>query len=195
MSKVWSIAVLAAVLASPAAAETFNIDGAHSSVSFRVRHLVSKVVGRFDKFEGTFDYEEGKPKAWKTSAKIDAASINTANEGRDKHLRSADFFDTDKCPSLEFVSKKVTAVKGNKARLQGDLTMHCVTKPVTLDLELGGTIAGPGGATKAGATATGKINRKDFGIVFNKALDNGGLMLGEDVEITIEIEGAAPKKG
>jgi len=186
---------LACAAAGPAAASTFTIDPAHSSVSFRVRHFVSNVTGRFNKFEGTFDYEKGKPKAWTAEAKIDAASINTDNENRDKHLRSGDFFDVGKCPFIEFKNAKVTDVKGDTAKLHGDLTMHCVTKPVVLDLEIGGLMSTPKG-DKAGMTARGKLNRKDFGIIYNKTLDNGGLMLGEDVELTIEIEGnAAEKKG
>ncbi|MBI3553422.1 MAG: YceI family protein [Elusimicrobia bacterium] len=175
-----------------ASAETFQIDPAHSSVSFRVRHLVSKVTGRFNKFEGNFDYEKGKPGAWKTSANIDPASINTDVPKRDDHLRSPDFFDVAKCPEMAFKSTKVDGVKGDKAKLHGDLTLHCVTKPVVLDLELAGTVNSPMGL-RAGATATGKVNRKDFGIVWNKTLDSGGLMLGDDVEITIEVEGGAKK--
>jgi polyisoprenoid-binding protein YceI len=179
----------------PLRAETFQIDQAHSSVSFRIRHFVTKVTGRFNKFDGSFGYDKSNPKAWTAQAKIDAASINTDNEGRDKHLRSSDFFDVEKCPTVEFNNAKVTGVKGDKATLHGDLTLHCVTKPVDLALEFGGTVMTKQGL-KAGATATGTINRKDFGMIWNKALDTGGLMLGEDVEITIEVEGnSAEKKG
>ena len=183
--------LLCAALAAPAAAETFEIDPAHSSVSFRIRHLVGKVRGHFDKFSGTIDYEEGKPAASKVNASIDPASIDTANSMRDKHLRSGDFFDVEKCPKMEFASKKATQDKDGKGKLLGELTMHCVTKPVELDVELNGLGPGPKGELHLGATATGKIDRKEFGINWNKALDKGGLMLGDEVQIEIEIEAAA----
>ena len=190
-----AVLVLAATAAGPLAAETFQIDPMHSSVTFRIKHFVSKVSGRFNKFEGSFDYDKANPKGWTAQASIDAASVNTDVEARDKHLRSSDFFDVEKCPTLEFKNVKVTGAKGEKAKLHGDLTMHCITKPVDLALELGGTVMTKQGL-KAGATATGTINRKDFGMVWNKALDDGGFILGDDVEITIEIEGnAAAKKG
>lgn len=186
-------ALLLAGATAPLAAETFQIDPAHSKVMFRVRHIVSKVTGRFDKFSGTFDYVEGKPESWKASAKIDAASINTDVAMRDRHLRGKDFFNADKCPALDFQSTKAE-LKDGSAKLYGSLTMHCITKPVTLDLDFGGTAMGPDGKMRAGVTATGRLNRKDFDIVWNKPLDKGGVMLGEDVEIIIEIEGIAQKK-
>lgn len=188
--------LVAAVLAAASAlrAEDYTIDPAHSSVGFRIKHLVGKVPGRFTKFEGTVSFEPGKPQTWKTEAKIDASSINTDNEKRDGHLKSPDFFDTAKCPDITFKSTKVTDVKGESAKLHGDLTMHCVTKPVVLDLEVGGTTKDPWGNAKAGFTATGKIARKDFGIVWNKTLDAGGVMLGEDVSISLDIEAAAKPK-
>jgi polyisoprenoid-binding protein YceI len=187
------LAVFAAgLLAAPAAAETFQLDQDHTKVMFSVRHLgISKVTGRFTKFEGSFDYDAGQPKSWKTDATIDASSINTDVEARDKHLRSADFFDVEKCPKIEFKSTKVTGVKGGKAKLHGDLTIHCVTKPVVLDLEINGSVKDPWGGTHVGASATGKINRKDFGLTWNKALETGGLLVGEEVEITLEVDGKA----
>ena len=176
-------------------AETYAIDPDHSHVGFRVKHLVGKVPGRFTKFGGTVSFTPGKPESWKTDAKIEAASINTDNEKRDGHLKSPDFFDTAKCPDITFKSTKVTDVKGDTAKLHGDLTMHCVTKPVVLDLELGGTTKDPWGNAKAGFTATGTVNRKDFGIIWNKTLDTGGVMLGEDVAISLDIEaGVKPKE-
>lgn len=189
------ILALAAVLSTSALrAEVYVIDASHSSVGFRVKHLVGKVPGRFTKFEGTLSFEPGKPDTWKAEAKIDANSINTDNEKRDVHLRAPDFFDTAKCPDIAFKSTKVTGAEGDRAKLHGELTMHCVTKPVVLDLEIGGTTKDPWGNSKAGFTATGTINRKDFGIVFNKTLDNGGLMLGEEIAISLDIEaGVKPK--
>ncbi len=188
MKRILAAACLCVRMAGPLAAETFKIDPSHSSVTFRIRHFVSNVQGRFNKFEGSFDYVEGKPASWAAKAKIDAASINTDQAKRDEHLRSADFFDTEKCPSIEFSSSKATDIKGGKGKLLGSLTLHCVTKPVALDLEFGGTVKTAQGV-KAGAVAKGTINRKDFGIVWNKTLDSGALILGEDVEITIDIEG------
>ncbi len=178
-------------LAAPVAATTYEIDGSHSGVGFRVRHLVGKVNGRFEKFEGAFDFVEGKPEAWKAKATIDSASINTSNTKRDEHLRSADFFDVEKCPKIEFVSKAATKGKDDKWMLAGDLTMHCVTKAVNLMLEVDGTTTDPWGNDRVGVTATGKINRKDFGINYNKALDRGGMMLGDEVSLELNIEGIA----
>jgi polyisoprenoid-binding protein YceI len=193
MRKLIAVAALLS-LSSALRAEVYVIDAGHSSVGFRIKHLVAKVTGRFTKFEGTVSFEPGKPETWKAEAKIAADSINTDNEKRDAHLRAPDFFDTAKCPDISFKSTKVTDVKGDAAKLHGDLTMHCVTKPVVLDLEIGGTTKDPWGNAKAGFTATGTVNRKDFGIVWNKTLDSGGLMLGEDVAISLDIEaGAKPK--
>ncbi|MEK7382193.1 MAG: YceI family protein [Elusimicrobiota bacterium] len=186
------LAVVSIAVLSPAApAATYEIDAAHSQVAFKVKHLVGKVSGRFTTFSGTLSYEPGKPETWKAEAKIDPASINTDNEKRDAHLKSPEFFDTAKCPEMAFQSAKVTGVKGGTAKLQGALTMHCVTKPVVLDLEFGGAGKDPWGGERAGFTAKTTLNRKDFGISFNKVLDNGGLMLGDKVEVVIEIEAVA----
>ncbi len=170
-------------------AAKFVIDTVHSDVTFKIRHMVvSKVSGGFGKFSGEFNYDEKNPTAWSAAATIDAASIDTNNEKRDGHLRSQDFFDVQKFPVITFKSTGVKNVSGNKAVLEGVLMMKGVEKPVKLDLEMGGVITGMG-KTKAGFEAKGIINRKDFGITWNKVLDNGGLSLGEDVEITIHIEG------
>lgn len=184
-------AAFLAVLSPAARAATYEIDAAHSQVAFRIRHLVGKVPGRFTVFSGVISYEPGKPQTWTVAAKIDPASINTDNVKRDEHLRNPDFFDTAKCPEMAFKSVKVTDVKDGAAKLHGELTMHCVTKPVVLDLELGGVGQDPWGGQRAGFTARTSLNRRDFGIVYNKVLDNGGLMLGEDVEVVIDVEAAA----
>ena len=184
-------------LTAPAVrAETYEIDASHSQVGFRIKHLVGKVPGRFTGFSGTIEFTPGKPESWKVEAKIDPATINTDNEKRDGHLKAADFFDVAKYPEMSFKSTKVTDAKGDTAKLHGELTMHGVTKPVVLDLEIGGTTKDPWGNTRAGFTATGKINRKDFGIVWNKTLDAGGLMLGEEVAVSLDIESVlkAPAK-
>jgi polyisoprenoid-binding protein YceI len=187
--KIWGLLLLLAA-AFPAGAETFQIDPVHSSVEFRIaHHVVGKVRGRFDKFEGSFDYVPGKPELWKASATIDANSINTGNETRDDDLRTAKFFDVKRCPTIQFVSDRASDVVGDKSKLHGRLTIHCVTRPVTLDMELGGTARNPKGEMSAGAAATTKINRKDFDMTFSKKLDAGGLMVGEEVEISLELEG------
>lgn len=181
----------ALVAVSPAAAATYQIDAAHSAVGFKIRHLVGKASGRFDKFEGSFEHTPGKPQEWKALASIDAASINTADAKRDAHLRNEDFFDVAKCPKLEFKSTKASLGKNGKGKLEGELTMHCVTKPVKLDLEITGPSSDPWGNQRIGVTAIGTLNRKDWGIVYNNTLDKGGLVLGEDVRLELEIEGVA----
>ncbi len=177
-------------------AARFAIDPSHSSVEFKVRHLmINKVSGKFDRFTGEFNYDEKNPATWTSLATIDAASVNTGSNDRDNHLRNADFFEVAKFPSISFKSTGISDVKGNVAKLNGILNLHGVEKPVTLDLEIGGTIQDPWGNTRAGFSATGKINRKDFGIIWNKALGNNGLVVGEEVEITIQVEGTQDKAG
>ena len=149
MKRLFALLFAVAVLSGQAGAETYQIDPVHSDVRFSVSHMVGKVSGRFGKFEGTVDYVKGDPKAWKVDARIEAASIDTNNEDRDKHLRAADFLDTDKHPAIAFKSTKVAGLKGDKAKLHGDLTLHGVTKPVVLDLELGGVVKDPWGNQRA----------------------------------------------
>jgi polyisoprenoid-binding protein YceI len=184
----------ALVLASVAShAADYTVDPAHSSVNFTIRHLVSKVTGSFNEFSGEFSYDEKKPESSKGMMTIQTKSINTNNAKRDDHLRSADFFDAEKNPTITFKSTKVTPSGKGKFKLLGDMTMHGVTKPVTWDVEYMGTAKDPQGTTRAGFSAHTKIARKDFGIVWNKTLDSGGVMLGEDVELNVQIE--APQKG
>ncbi|MBI5596202.1 MAG: YceI family protein [Elusimicrobia bacterium] len=185
--RMMNAAVLSAALALaafPALAATYEIDAVHSEVSFKVRHMMmGKTSGRFGKFSGTVEFDAKNPKTWATKAVIEAASIDTDNEKRDGHLKAADFFDVEKFPTLEFASTKVTGWKNGKGKLEGNLTMHGVTKPVVLDLELNGeTDKG------VGFSAKGKIDRREFGIVWNKALDHGGVAVGNDVDITLDIE-------
>ena len=188
------LAAAALVLLSGAARATeYEIDAAHTQVGFKAKHVTGKVPGRFTKFSGSFTYDAKNPKAWKAEATIDASSINTDNDKRDGHLKSPDFFDTAKFPEITFKSTKITDLKAGHAKLHGDLTMHGVTKPVVLDLEIGGVDKDPWGNENAGFSATGTINRKDFGIVWNKVLDSGGLLVGENVEISLEVSGTAKK--
>ncbi len=173
----------------PAFAATYKVDPDHSTVSFKIRHLFSNVQGTFNKFEGTIDYEPGKPDTWKTSGTIDAASINTNVEQRDKHLRSADFFDVEKYPTIIFKSGAVKEATATSAKIEGVFTMHGVEKPVILDVAIHGVGKDPWGNVRAGFTATTKINRKEFGLNWNETLETGQLLVGEEVTITIEAEG------
>lgn len=180
---------LAFATAASAAPATWTIDPSHSEVGFSIRHFFSKVPGTFDKFSGSVVYDPQKPENSSVKVDIDAVSINTKNEKRDNHLRSEDFFDVAKFPTLTFVSTKVTAAGENKLKVVGNLTMHGVTKPVTLDVTFLG--AGPSreGEQRSGFEATAKLDRKDFGILWNKTLDQGGTMLGDDVDIKLGVEG------
>jgi polyisoprenoid-binding protein YceI len=190
-----AVAALSIGLAAPASAATYKIDKDHSSIGFKIRHLVSKVPGSFNDFEGAFVYAPDQPEQWNVNAKVNPASIDTNVEQRDKHLRSPDFFDVEKYPEMTFVSTKVTDVTKSSAKLHGDLTMHGVTKPVVLDLRIHGEGKDPWGNTRAGFTATTTINRKDFGLGWNQALETGQLLVGEDVDITLDIEGIAESQG
>ena len=184
---------LAAVLilggARPASATTYTIDQDHSTVSFKIRHLFSKVDGTFNQFEGTFEYVPGHSEQWRAEATIQAASIDTRVDKRDNHLRSADFFEVDKYPTITFKSTGITDVTDTTAKLHGVLLLHGIEKPVDLDLTILGEGKDPWGNMRSGFTATTRINRKDFAIIWNKALETGDLLLGDDVDITLEIEG------
>lgn len=188
MKKTFMTLIALLVSAQAFAADTYKIDVDHSLVGFKIRHLVTKVQGKFSQFEGDIKLDPKSVKDLSGDVTIDASSINTDNKKRDDHLRSPDFFDVKKFPKLTFKSKKTTDLGGGKFKLDGDLTLHGVTKPVTLEGELTGTAKDPWGNTRAGLTASTKINRKDFGIVWNKALDTGGVMLGEEIEVSIELE-------
>lgn len=172
-------------------ATTYAVDKDHTTVGFKIRHLFSNVMGTFDQHEGTFVYVPGKPEEWTVSATIQAASINTRVEPRDKHLRSADFFDVEQYPTITFKSTQVTEVTPTSAKLHGLLTIHGVEKPVVLDLEILGEGKDPWGNVRSGFTATTTINRKEFGLTWNTVVETGQLLVGEDVEITLEVEGIA----
>jgi len=186
------VAVVGVALHTLAGAATWEIDPAHTSVGFGVRHLmVSTVRGEFTKVSGTAQADDKDYTKAKIEATIDAASINTRVEKRDAHLKSPDFLDVAKYPTITFVSKKIEKAGDGRWKVTGDLTLHGVTRPVTLDVE-GPTppVKDPmTGALRAGAQATARINRKDFGIMWNKNLDGGGVVVGEDVDITIDVEG------
>jgi polyisoprenoid-binding protein YceI len=167
---------------------TWSFDNSHSSIGFSVRHLmISKVRGHFNQWGGTFDYDEADPTRAKLSVRIDAASIDTRDEKRDAHLRSPDFFDVEKFPALTFESTKVER-DGDDFVVTGDLTIHGVTRAVQLKVESLGQTKDPWGGQRAGFSASTSISRKDFGMSFNMALETGGVLVGDKVDIGIEIE-------
>lgn len=171
-------------------ASTWNIDPDHSNIGFKVRHLmVSNVKGNFEKAAGTVEINDKDITKSKVEVSVDTNSVNTNVQKRDAHLRGPDFFDTAKYPTMTFVSKKVAKAGKDKLKVTGDLTLHGVTKQVVLDVEGPSKESkDPWGNIRKGASATTKINRKDFGLVYNAALETGGVAVGEEVTITLEIE-------
>jgi polyisoprenoid-binding protein YceI len=164
------------------------IDASHSNASFTVKHMmITNVRGEFQKLEGTVSYDPAQPEAATVTASIDVASINTRDEKRDGHLKSPDFLDAEKFPAITFKSKTVKA-KGSELTVTGDLTIHGVTKEVVLEVEgPSAPTADPWGNQRVGATATTKIKRDDFGMVWNAALEAGGVLVGNEVKITIDV--------
>jgi polyisoprenoid-binding protein YceI len=167
----------------------WQIDSAHSQIQFSVKHMmISTARGTFDRFTGTVEADEQNPTAAKVDVQIEAASINTRDEKRDGHLRSPDFFNAAEYPFLTFTSSKVERLDERTGKLYGELTIRDVTRPVVLDLEYAGTAKSPWGTTSAGFSATTKINRKDFGLNWNVALETGGWLVGDQITISIELE-------
>lgn len=192
-----SCAVALAIVSAPAAADEWVIDKAHSGAFFSVKHMmVTNVRGEFGSLSGTVEYDGKDVKSVKVEATIDAASINTREPKRDEHLRSADFFDVENHPTITFRSKSAAPAGEAKFKVVGDLTMRGVTKEVTLEVE-GPTapIQDSRGNTKIGATATTTLNRKDFGVSWNRVLDAGGVVVGDEVKVTIELALAKKKQG
>jgi polyisoprenoid-binding protein YceI len=183
-----ALAVLA--LPSVAGASTWNIDADHSNIQFKVRHMmVSNVKGVFGKVQGTVELDDKNITKSKVAVTIDTDSISTGVAKRDEHLKSPDFFDVTKFPTMTFLSTKVTKNGKNKLKVAGYLTLHGVTRPVILDLEgPTGDSKDPWGNTRRGVSATTKINRKDFGLTWNKALETGGVMVGEEISINLDVE-------
>ena len=171
-------------------AATWEIDPAHASVEFRVRHLmVTWVKGTFPDVAGTVDIDETDLTKSQVNVTIGTASIDTNNAKRDEHLRSGDFFDTASYPAMTFVSKKIVAEGGLLRQVIGDLTIRGTTREVTLSVgELTPAVKDPWGHTRRGATATAEINRKDFGLTWNKAMETGGVVVGDEVKITLDVE-------
>ena len=183
--------LLALFTAMPALAIELQIDPNHSQATFSVKHMmVTTVRGDFGKATGTVDYQPNDPTRSRADVKIDATSVDTRNEKRDADLKSDHFFDVQKCPEITFKSNRIEKAGGDKRfKVTGDLTMHCVTKPVTLEVDgPNGPVKHPSGANVYALSATGKLNRKDFGLTWNKTLESGGVMVGDEVNLTVDME-------
>jgi len=175
-------------------ADTFVVDKVHSEATFQVRHMMSKVSGKFDDFSGKINIDRAKPSASSVEFNIKAASVNTGVADRDNHLRTAEFFDAARCPELTFKSTSIAATKKKDVYdVTGDLTMRCVTKHITIPVEFNGFGKDPWGNERAGFSLTTTVNRKDYGINWNKALDNGGFLLSDDVTINVNLEAQKAK--
>ncbi len=167
----------------------WQIDNAHSQVEFSVRHMmISNVRGRFETFSGTVEFDEANPARSTVDVRIDAASINTRDPRRDGHLKSPDFFDAEKYPYVTFKSKRVEPTSENTGKIYGDLTIRDVTREVVLDVYYAGLAKSPWGTTSAGFSAETKINRKDYGLNWNQTLETGGVLVGDEIKIAIELE-------
>jgi polyisoprenoid-binding protein YceI len=167
----------------------WTIDPMHSDINFKIRHLViSNVSGSFGKFSAEAETEGDNFETASVHFSADVNSITTGVDQRDGHLKSADFFDTEKYPTIDFVSTSFTKVSGDNYKLKGNLTMRGVTRPIELDVEFGGTGKDGYGNVKAGFEVTGKISRKDFGLTWNMATEAGGLTLGDDVKVTANVQ-------
>jgi polyisoprenoid-binding protein YceI len=190
-----AVAQPAAPQAAAAQPGVFKVDPVHSSVAFSIRHFVSQVVGRFKDFAGTIRYDPQHPADSSVQFTVQAASIDTDNEARDKDLRSEHFFDVEKFPTLSFTSTKVTPKGANAFDVTGNLTIHGVTKAVTIPATLGGTLKSADGTQKAGFESVFTINRLDYGVRWNRAIEGGGTILGDDVHVTILVEANQPAPG
>jgi polyisoprenoid-binding protein YceI len=168
---------------------SWQLDTSHSHIQFSVRHMmISRVRGEFERFSGTILPNEANPAASAVDVQIDAASINTRDEQRDAHLRSPDFLNAEHYPFLTFKSTRVEQIDSHNAKLHGNLTIRDITRPVTLDVEFQGKSKSPWGAEVYGFNARTKINRKDWGLEWNVALETGGVLVGDEVTIDIELE-------
>jgi polyisoprenoid-binding protein YceI len=192
--KLLTVVALTAAAALPVqAADTYNVDPGHSEVGFQIRHLVTQVRGKFTDYKGTIQLDAAKMENSSVDFAIKTASIDTGNADRDKHLRSADFFDAEKFPEITFKSKSVKATGKDSYAVTGTFTMHGVSKELTLPVTFGGTAKDPWGGQRAGFSTATTLNRKDYGIEWNKALDSGGALLGDDVKISIDLEAVKAK--
>jgi polyisoprenoid-binding protein YceI len=190
-----AFAVVAAFSSSLAMATKWEIDPSHSTVKFKVKHLmVSNVYGSFSDLKGTIDLDEKTPAKTSAEITIGAASVNTENAKRDEHLKSPDFFDVTNHPTITFKTTKVTKDGKKKYKMAGDLTMRGVTKPITFNVdEVTDPVKDFQGGLRRGLSATAKLNRKDWGVSWNKSLDKGGLAVSENVDVTVDLELAEAK--
>ncbi len=167
----------------------WKIDPAHSEINFTIRHMmISNVRGRFETFSGNVDFNEETPAASLVEVQIDAASINTREPNRDGHLRSPDFLNAEQFPYLTYKSTSVEVLDQNHGLIHGDLTIRDISHPVTLDVEYSGQAKSPWGAVSAGFTARAVINRKDWDLTWNRGLETGGVLVGDELKIDIELE-------
>lgn len=167
----------------------FNLDAAHSTIDFSVKHMmVSKVKGSFTNFTADIDANVEDLTGATISFDIEVKSLNSNNADRDNHLRSGDFFDVENFPSIKFVATDIKKTDADEYNVTGDLTIKDVTKPVTFELEYGGKGTNPWGQEVVAFSADTKINRKEFGLTWNQALETGGVLVGEDIKITVELE-------
>jgi polyisoprenoid-binding protein YceI len=187
-------AAAAFLAASPVLADTWLVDKTHSETGFQIRHMMSKVRGHFNDYAGTISVDPAKPESASVEFTIKAASIDTADANRDKDLRGPNFFDVEKFPEITFKGTKVKSTGKDKYDVTGSLTLHGVTKEVTLPVAFLGAGKDPWGNEKAGFSIDTTINRKDFGMVWNKALDSGSVLLGDEVSISINLEAAKKKE-
>jgi polyisoprenoid-binding protein YceI len=188
-----AVALPAAAAVPAAATGTWNVDKVHSETGFQVRHLMSKVRGSFGDFAGRIQIDTAKPEASSVEFTIKVASIDTKEPKRDGHLKSPDFFDAEKFPEIRFVSKKVAPKSDTTYDVTGDLTMHGVTKQITLPVTFLGLAKDPWGNDRVGFETAITLNRQDYGVKWNQTLDQGGLMVGDDVTISINIEAVRAK--
>ncbi|MCG7304081.1 YceI family protein [Pseudoglutamicibacter albus] len=166
---------------------TWNLDAAHTEIGFSVRHAaIARTHGRFTADSGVLTVGESLEDT-KLEVTLDVASVNTSNEGRDEHLRSADFFDTATHPKAHFVSTKISG-EGSALTVDGEFTLRGTTKPLTLEVEFAGVVTDPMGATRCGGEATAELSRKEFGLTWNAALETGGVMVGDKVRLQIDAE-------
>ena len=178
-----------ATTTAPPATTTWTIDPTHSHVEFAVRHLmIASVRGRFDGVKGTVITDDSDPAAARAHVEIAAATIDTREPQRDTHLRSADFFDVEKHPAITFTSTRVTDISGDRFNLIGDLTMHGVTREVILHVTSEGRGKDPWGGERAGYSAATKIKRSDFGLTWNQVLEAGGIAVGDEIKISLDLE-------
>ena len=180
-----------ATSAAPTSTQTFTIDKAHSEATFQVRHLVTKVRGHFSDFAGTIQFNEKAPEQASVSFTIQAASIDTKTADRDAHLRSEDFFFVDKHPEITFVSSRITRKGSDSYDVRGTLTIRGVAKELSLPVTFLGHAKDPWGNARIGFEAETTINRKDFGLTWNAALEAGGFLVGDEVKISLQVQAIA----